>query len=532
MNNGMVRKSVCVLSAIVILCSLLVGCGKNGARRENHFTIFAGINPLSPDNSQKPIVKQMNEAMGVSIEWNCVSNDLLTERKNLLFGTGDLPDAFMGAGLTDYELITYGNEGVLIPLNQYINEKTMPNLMKVLEQRHGSLAMITMPDGNIYSLPSWTEMGFTWTDGEVYQIFAIPQFTAINTDWLKKLGLAMPTSINEFHDVLVAFKTRDPNGNGRADEIPLTFRFDHWCAGMGSFFSAFGFTDYNADHRALVGDTVYYNAAREEYRNAIRYFHQWFREGLIDMEVFSQDDSQYIAKGRGADLIVGSFVWWEIPEVVGEDRVPLYSYLNYLSDKNGNLNVNLNEQGIIGHNAFAVSKKCKNPELLLRWVDQLYEPKMSMQAIYGPIGVFFESKPDANGVFRTKNPPAGTTEGELKAMNELLGPVAQLSEHYGTLYYMEERAQGRLNDLHDFWFPSVKNFEYYPQVIYTLEEIEILNDKIPNLKSYTSEMAASWLVKGGIDRDWENYIAQLRRMGVDDVLRVWQTAYNRYKSRL
>jgi putative aldouronate transport system substrate-binding protein len=457
---------------------------------------------------------------------------MLTERKNLIFGTGDLPDAFMGAELTDYELITYGNDGLLIPLNKYINEKTMPNLMKVLEQRPGSLAAVTMPDGNIYSLPSWTEMGFKYTDGEIYSIFAVPQFTAINSNWLDKLGLKMPATIDEFHDVLTAFKTRDPNGNGKADEIPLTFKFDHWCAGMSTFFSAFGFTDYNADHRVLVGDTVYYNPARQEYRNAIRYFNQWFKEGLIDIEVFSQDDSQYIAKGKGTDIIVGSFVWWEIPEVVGQDRVQDYSYLNFLSDSNGNLNTNLNEQGTIGRNAFAVTSACKNPTLLLKWVDLLYEPKMSMQAVYGPIGVFFESEPDSSGVYPNKKPPAGTTDGELKAMNELLGPVAQLSEHYGTLYYMEDRAKERLDDLKDFWFNRVTNFEYYPSVIYTLEEIEFLNDKLSDLKNYTSEMTAKWLMNGGIDQDWDNYLARLKQMGIDDVVNIWQTAYNRYRSSL
>jgi putative aldouronate transport system substrate-binding protein len=186
----------------------------------------------------------------------------------------------------------------------------------------------------------------------------------------------------------------------------------------------------------------------------------------------------------------------------------------------------------MGHNAFAVTKACKNPELLLKWADQLYDPKMSMQAIYGPIGVFFESQSDSNGVYPNKKPPAGTTEGELKAMNELLGPVAQLSEHYGTLYYMEDRAKERLNDLKDFWFTRVKDFSYYPSVIYTLEEIEVLNDKLPDLKSYTSEMTAKWLMNGGIDQDWNDYLAQLKRMGIDDIVKVWQSAYNRYKENL
>ena len=47
------------------------------------------------------------------------------------------------------------------------------------------------------------------------------QFYWIRQDWLDKLGLAVPTTVDELHDVLLAFKNNDPNGNGKADEIPL-----------------------------------------------------------------------------------------------------------------------------------------------------------------------------------------------------------------------------------------------------------------------------------------------------------------------
>ena len=69
-----------------------------GESEQTTFNIFAGVSALSPDNSEKPLVQQMNEAMGVSIDWNCVSGDTLTEKKNLILNAGvDMPDAFMAA---------------------------------------------------------------------------------------------------------------------------------------------------------------------------------------------------------------------------------------------------------------------------------------------------------------------------------------------------------------------------------------------------------------------------------------------------
>lgn len=520
-------------------------CGSTGGtdsassgEEQTNFSIFAGISALSPDNSEKPLVQQMNEAMGVTIEWNCVSGDTLTEKKNLILNAGsDLPDALMAASLTDSELLTYGGNGLLIPLEDYINEETMPNLMKIVEKRPEMLATCTMPDGHIYGLPGISEMGFEYTDGNTYYIGAIPQFTAINTDWLEAVGMEMPTTVDELHDVLVAFRDQDVNGNGDpTDEIPLSFIFPEkngsWCAGLGTLLAPFGCTDYQADHRAIEDGKVYYQAASEEYKNAIAYYHDWFEEGLIDIEIFSQDSSQYIAKGNGEDPRLGVFVWWEIPEVVGEERAESYEYLPILEGPDGTYGVNLNEMGTTSHNSFSVTKACENPELLLKWVDQMYDPINSMQAIYGPIGVYWDEEPDENGCYSMRELKEGETAGELKSKSELLGPTEQLTEDYGTYYYLEDRAQERLNDLENFWFDYVDSTEYYPSVTYTADEIEVINDKLSDIKALTEEKVAHWLRDGGIEEEWDQYLQDLDNMGLQEVVGAWQAAYDRYQEAL
>ena len=531
------------LTAIMAVST--AACGSKGGtdsassgEEQTNFSIFAGISALSPDNSEKPLVQQMNEAMGVTIEWNCVSGDTLTEKKNLILNAGsDLPDALMAASLTDSELLTYGGNGLLIPLEDYINEETMPNLMKIVEKRPEMLATCTMPDGHIYGLPGISEMGFEYTDGNTYYIGAIPQFTAINTDWLEAVGMEMPTTVDELHDVLVAFRDQDVNGNGDpTDEIPLSFIFPEkngsWCAGLGTLLAPFGCTDYQADHRAIEDGKVYYQAASEEYKNAIAYYHDWFEEGLIDIEIFSQDSSQYIAKGNGEDPRLGVFVWWEIPEVVGEERAESYEYLPILEGPDGTYGVNLNEMGTTSHNSFSVTNACENPELLLKWVDQMYDPINSMQAIYGPIGVYWDEEPDENGCYSMRELKEGETAGELKSKSELLGPTEQLTEDYGTYYYLEDRAQERLNDLESFWFNYVDSTEYYPSVTYTADEIEVINDKLSDIKALTEEKVAHWLRDGGIEEEWDQYLQDLDNMGLQEVVGAWQAAYDRYQEAL
>lgn len=524
------RKIICILLALTMTLAL---ASVSLAEAAPNYKIFAGVTSMSPPNENKPLVQQLNDAAGITVEWECVTGDMLTERKNLLFASNDLPDAFMAADLKDYEIMTYGADGMLIALNEYLVPEIMPNLCKVLEARPEIMPILTMPDGNIYTLPTVGEMGFIGEDGMNYQIDIIPQFNIINVDWLEKLNLEMPTTMDELYDVLVAFRDQDPNGNGKKDEIPLSFIFDNWTAGMTSFFAGFGFTDYNdpdqaAYHRGMVDGKVVYNGVRDEYKDAITYLAKWYQEGLIDVEVFSQDAAKYISKGKNDEVILGAYVWWEIPEVVGNDRADMYALMPMLEGPEGKLVVNLRESAPITRRDFAITNVCEDPVTLLKWVDQLYDPIIGMQADYGPIGDFFEAEPDADGVYVNKTPAEGTTEGEMKEVMRLNAPIAQLSDYYGKYFYMEPRAMERLDILKTFYMPYVTDTSRYPTVTYTVEETEIINDLFSDIKNVTSEKTALWMTGGDIEAEWDAYVAQMEDMGLGEVLKAWQDAYDRY----
>ena len=106
-----------------------------------------------------------------------------------------------------YELQESDSMTLFIALNDLIDQYC-PNLKAEMAKRPGAEERITAPDGNIYSLPFLGRSGNGWIN------------SFINQPWLDKLGLEMPTTLDEFYEVLKAFKTQDPNGNGIADEIP------------------------------------------------------------------------------------------------------------------------------------------------------------------------------------------------------------------------------------------------------------------------------------------------------------------------
>src|SRR5699024_999220 len=86
---------------------------------QTDFTIIGGQGALSPGYADNQVLNQMQEAAGIHIEWNTMS-DSLAEQVNIRIAGGDLPDAFMGVGFSNYDLTNYGADGTFINLEPYI----------------------------------------------------------------------------------------------------------------------------------------------------------------------------------------------------------------------------------------------------------------------------------------------------------------------------------------------------------------------------------------------------------------------------
>jgi putative aldouronate transport system substrate-binding protein len=471
---------------------------------------------LAPDYSEMVIFDRLQKATNVKIKWNNIPGDGYQEKKNLMLASGDLPDAFYASGFSDHDLIQFGQNGTIIPLEDLI-DKYAPNLKKLFEQRPDLKKVVTAPDGHIYSLPRAEEM----------DLVGMPNIMFINKVWLDKLGLAMPTTLEEYHDVLKAFKEKDPNGNGKQDEIGLTFWYNGWCGNEGDLIGLFGLPDspFEADHRVVRDGKVIYAAVQPEFKEAIDYYNGWVKEGLIDPEVVTQKTEQLFAKGKTEDPTLGSFIWWENTEVVGSDRVKDYVVLPPLKGKDGKIVIGRSNYSEYGRDAFVITSANKNPELTMRWVDELYEPKLSAQINWGPIGEIYEE--DANGMLVNKELPDGVAMGELRQKVAPGGPFVVLKDHFGSVVDMEPRAKERLAILDEYYRPHMVQ-ENYPSIFFSPEELEIINTIEPEIKTFVKQKEAQWLIEGGIEKEWDAYVKQLNDMGLEKLMDVYQKGLNRY----
>ncbi|WP_409293938.1 ABC transporter substrate-binding protein [Peribacillus sp. SCS-26] len=528
------NKAAAASLAVLLLAS---GCSKNGGseaasadyKLENvkfplkekvTLKFMTQSSPLAPkDPNNKLIYKRLEKETGVHIKWKNYTSDSFVEKRNLAMASGDLPDAIMDAGYGDYDLLKLAKDGAIIPVEDLI-DKHMPNLSKVLEQAPEYKKMMTAPDGHIYSFPWIEELG----SGKE-SIHSVDDFPWINVEWLKKLGLKMPKTTEELKQVLIAFKTKDPNGNGKADEIPMSFINKAGGEDLAFLFGSFGLGE-NWDHTVVTNEgKVTFTASDEGYKEGIKYLADLHKEGLIDVESFDQDWNTYIAKGK--DNRYGLYFTWDKANITGMNDK--YDLMRPLAGPDGHVNVARTNGMGFDRGRMVITSANKNVELTAKWIDELYEPQQSVQNNWGTYGDkkqqnIFEK--DASGKLKHL-PLDGAAPVELRQKTNTGGPLAILDEYYGTVTTKPDDAAWRLGLLKDVMVPSMTAENIYPRVFFSLKELDRLSAIETDMFAYVMRKRAEWIQNGKVEKEWEKYKKELNRLGLQEWLDIKQKGYDR-----
>ena len=294
------------------------------------------------------------------------SADALTKR-NLLLASGDYPDIFLtdwGCTFTQADVMQFGvKEEILVPITDWIDEYGT-ELPALFEYNPLFKTTSTAPNGEIYGVARFSEC---------YHCSAYPKMY-MRTDWLEKLGLEMPTTTEEFRDVLTAFVTQDPNGNGEADEIGLTGATT-WNTMLEYCLLGWSFQNIKPDFWLYLDENgeVAFSASTDAYRDGLRYIKSLYDEGLIDPAAFSQKDDQEAQTVRQDPKIVGAYVCDHVGMGVSStdyDEYKTYQIVMPLEGPTGfrKQPQNANEGEVQGFHA-VITDACEYPIAAFRWID-------------------------------------------------------------------------------------------------------------------------------------------------------------------
>ncbi len=489
------------------------------------YTMACSLAPNWGKPDEGEFWETMEQETNVHIEWISYLSNEASEKFNLMMAAGEYPDAFIGGyGGGDTDLITYGSQGIYIPLNDLI-DKYAPNLKMAVEKENPDLLTLAIaPDGNIYGLPRLLSA----IDTKVYNNMFI------NEVWLKNLNLEPPKTTDEFAAVLRAFKENDANDNGDInDEIPLSFLFTDWGAyDHGGYFGAFGYP-LTPDYTIIDNAKVVFMGDQPGYKEAAKWLSSLYSEGLIDKEIFTQDQSQFGAKGSAEPATIGVFHSWDRNIVAGDTNMDEYIPLYPLTGPNGECNWTWEGFNAYGRNAFIITDKAENPEILMRWVDEFYRDyETGLNAIYGPGGdegkTWFFNKEGKMQL--SDNPPPEYERGQqnLPFAPAILGDVAAEEIVLETIRQEKE-------SITQMYKPACEKFisgqwSRFPPAFMTAEEAEELATLEADLLDYAKSQLARWIVgEGDVEAEWDNYINELDNIGLSRWLELKQTIYDRTK---
>lgn len=550
------KKRIHKICSLILALAMLAGCGQNQATAQTEATaaqtetakvqseavpeeepaakvpqlpltepvtinVMAMADPsVSVDYENMAFWKMVEEKTGVKVNWTVAKAEEFTQKKNLMFASGEYPDVIFGGGIDASEEESYGAEQqILVPVDDYMNEECMPNYYSLLETRPNFKKQMIATDGHIYSISRAWEIGYD-SGGHFF----------INKQWLDNLGLEIPETMEEFENALRAFKEQDPNGNGQADEIPLelVLKDDASCA-VTNLFGIFGQLDVPS-HLVLENDKVIFSAAQDGYRKGLEWINRAYKDGLIDAEAFSHDMSTYYAKIKGGNI--GCFIGWRLTSMAHSFEGMEEQFVCMDPPKADGADpvwYRTEAAAMIGGAAITIANQ-HVPETIA-WLDFLMEPDIAFQARQGILGVYQDINEE--GKFVVKSNPDGSqvyTNEEVNA--DCPGP--------GGLFFLTSdviKEKYNLASVHLEKYPYCEQYEKYlcaqsPDLISRGRLSQKDRDTNTRLKTdiekFVDESTIQFISQGVTDSSWENYLNTLNAMGLEEYVALNQKSYDAF----
>ena len=456
---------------------------------------------------------ELEETTNVHIEWEVHSLNDWDEQKGILLSSGELPDIIFGSNtFNDADIMN--NLAYFLPLDDLIDQY-MPNYKQAIADVPTMAQVATFSDGHIYSFSRKLPLRPVSCNQPI-----------INMQWLENLGLNVPTTIDELHDVLLAFKEQDANGNGDPnDEIPIS-----GAKGLSmDLLNPFGITDLNGYHMLVGSDgSLTYYPTSEAYKEGIKWLHQLYVEGIIDPEAFTQDDSMLSSKRQAPDVSrVGFEYAWTADSNFGQWSSE-YSIIAPITGPDGKAYTSGDPDGVssILPREAMITTFCEYPEVAAQWIDRFYTGEASIQNFWGGIGTVITKHDD--GTYTLNDPEEGTSADSWYWDSSLrdFGPKYASDEFEELIKLSPDSGDGK--KVYDSKIAEDTVTIPYPNPMFTEEENADRPTLVTDIDKYIETTRAAWITEGGIDEGWDAYIEQLNAMGLERLIEIYTDAYERY----
>ena len=544
------KKLLAILLALTTLLGLCA-CGGGGAQYQTEYTedgrmiITVGTvdsaNVIDLDNNV--LTNYIEEKCNVELKFEVYDSLEAATQVNAAIGARQqIPDLLVGIKLGWSTGWRYGNDGYYTDLTPYLEDEegaseTFWKRMEALNEDDYSWVLDQMYDpdtGKVYGIPMV----------ETSLIDTMRYMMWINTEWLERLNLDMPTDPESLYTVLKAFKENDCNGNGdKTDEIPL----------FGSRVGGFGgdvvswlmnmFVYWEEGQPWIIDENGKLEAfyMTEEYRQGLSYVNKLYEEELLTSLAWSASLTEMKQINTPSDgvPICGIFAGHLSMHVRSDqlgileqyEPLPTWGYARRRRP-------DMKDAGYI-NGEISKEKQDKCFEILM----QLWTEEGSMLQRYGEKGVNW-TDPDAGETsslglpaeYKILTPVSGQHSifwgGTCRFIDMCEMETAQKSDPttMDAFYVEKEKMHAEQNQLFTQAEQNNNPKKVIPALIYTKEEHEQWDTTMTNLGDRYRKAATEFMM-GVMDPDdptaWQKFKDQMVKLGYQDHKTLAQTAYDR-----
>ncbi len=530
---------LCVFSMMVMLSA----CGKSASGNNNTKEIEDVVFPLKEEVTftfmigevqdvdymkkleNNSLWKKLKEETNVNIELQFLNGEG-SSKVDLLMNSGNYGDVIWGGPILNSKLASkYIAAGSFLDLTEYVkDEALMPNLNAMIKGNSGYLGMITAADGKIYTVPKITGLEGNYLETPIW----------INKAWLDKLGLSVPTTADEFINVLKAFRDKDPNGNGSNDEIPyiaatsMQGGFYHTEAILGLF--GIATKAGTNDSFIMVEDgKVMFAPSLDGYKDGMKFLNYLYEENLLWRECFTASNTDFNAKMQANTCVVGCFTgktpyttsYSDDYVCIAPPKAEGYMPSFYVSPfTNG------------AKNLFYVTNKCKNVKVLMAWVDKLFELENAIAYDYGTVDDGRITYADGKyTILDLDSMTISQLQEEKPTLDELLGSGVR---GISTSDFENNIIPGKSEQIMQNNYEIYKDYlhtEVWPRPYIAAEDAYDVDVYMTDLLYQVESYRGKWITGAlEVDATWDDYISKLQSVGMEKYIEIMQRAYDAYLS--
>ncbi|MEG0942569.1 MAG: extracellular solute-binding protein [Angelakisella sp.] len=467
------------------------------------------------------VLQDYEKMTNVHIEWEEVPQEAYAEKYKLALASNNLPDAFGPSFNYDTSVIyKYAKEGIIIPLEDII-EKVGVNTKKYLNEREDFRKLTTFPDGHIYALPTVDEN----------QNIRMGNFLTMNHTYLKKLGLEMPKTLDEVGDYLRKATTTDLNGDGK-NEYGLSFPSNPGgTSRITQLFGMFGVSWEQQQYLHYTGGNSPFEFAptMDGTRKAVEYFHGWYKEGLIDPEIFTQNGQQLKSKAKEAGVALS--ITSNYPELnSGDQSLNEYHLMDAIPGPNGD-NIKSRDGLIPGYQPgqFFITSANKYPEETIRFIDYWMDNgENALTMRFGPKDVCWSWITPDKWTTNPKLPNGETNTQETATLHCTYGfgiPYWCFNDFWSQKEITIENALERGATIRDSHIKVAT--PGLPQIVYEEADNREASTIKTDLFKYVESQIAQFIINGVTDQSWDSYVSKCKSLKSERWVELYSQYYNK-----